>query len=702
MEEGNTISMPQKEVHLRDYLSVIQKYDFIICLCFLLLVGTALVVSLHLPKTYEASALLLFDQPTSSTPIPSANVVQNVLSGGVDRTEMETVGQRFLSESMITTAIEQLEESGVGGVSYLPPVGKIRKNLKSKSRSDSQYIELSLNLTEQEGGERNAALLTNQLVAEMQDYRRVQDSSKLEQRQKLLYDTMQELRVEIDKRELEASEFVRENGGPGTWREKLSSLFLRRAALRGNQEQLEWGIGSSEKELEHLREEIKNHPEYSKLTETMGTNPIWLSQMERLIALEVQRTGLIASGIGENAPGMQSIKAQIKDIEDRLSTSISNEAITSVAHGVSPLYNAVQERLINLRTSIIRAQHNLPLVKTQLEEVETELEQLLGTIPENELSLDKMKREIEFRHELTKETFTRILQTRILIAESDPSHVTSHAGGTIGGLGVVDGAVPRKSPTSPRVKAIVAIAGIVGLTLGVSIALLMEYFSTSYSSSDEVESELGVMHLGDVRNRQNPDIDSRAVPAVYQEIAANINLSNPETNKQVLMFAGCDSNDLVSVITANLGVTLSLVKSPVLVVDCNVLAPKQREIFGVSSDSARQSSQLESVTDWQGSVQETETANVDLFNMNSIVSTPIEFLDFPRMQALFEQFREHYELILLDTSPLLSSADGLALGVHADAIVLVLNLATTSRQSLRTTRDRITHANLSVQGFITT
>ena len=702
MEEGNTISMPQKEVHLRDYLAVIRKYDFIICLCFLLLVGTALVVSLHLPKTYEASALLLFDQPASSPPIPSANVVQNVLSGGVDRTEMETVGQRFLSESMITAAIEQLEESGVGGVSYLPPVGKIRKNLKSNSRSDSQYIELSLNLTEQEGGERNAALLTNQLVAEMQDHRRKQDSSKLKQRQELLKDTMQKLRVEIDKRELEASEFVRENGGPGTWREKLSSAFARRAQLRGKLEEFEWEIGASQKELEHFQAEIKKHQEHTQLSETVGPNPIWLSQTERLIALEGQKIGLLASDVGENSPGLKSVKAQIEDIKNRLSVSLSAESVTATTHGVDPLYSAVQQGLINLQASVLRAEHNLPLVKTQLEEVETELEQLLGTIPENELSLDKMKREIEFKHELTKETFTRILQTQIMISETDPSHATSQSGGTIGGLGVVDGAVPRKIPTSPRVKAIVAIAGIVGLTLGVSIALLMEYFSTSYSSSDEVESELGVMHLGDVRNRQNPDIDSRAVPAVYQEIAANINLSNPETNKQVLMFAGCDSNDLVSVITANLGVTLSLVKAPVLVVDCNVLAPKQREIFGVSSDSARQSSQLGSVTDWQGSVQETENANVDLFSMNSIVSTPIEFLDFPSMQALFEQFREHYELILLDTSPLLSSADGLALGVHADAIVLILNLATTSRPSLRTTRDRITRANLSIHGFITT
>ena len=692
--------MPQKEVHLRDYFAVIRKYDFIICLCFLLLVGTALAVSLHLPKTYVASTLLLFDQPASSPPIPSADVVQNVLSGGVDRSEMETIGQRFLSESMITAAIEQLEESEVGGVPHFPSIGKLRRNLKSKSRSDSQYIELSLSLSEGEGGERNAALLVNQLVAEMQAHRREKDTAKLEQRQQLLKETMDELSAQVLGKEQEASEFVRENGGPGTWREKLSSAFQRREALRGNLEQLKWGIGSSEKELEHLGAEIKNHREYTKLTETMGTNPIWLSQMERLIALESQKIGLIASGTGKNAPGMQSIEAQIKDIEDRLSTSISNEAVTSETHGVSPLYSAVQERLINLRTSILRAQHNLPLVKAQLEAVESELKQLLGAIPENELLLDKMKREIEFKYELTKETFTRILQTQILIAESDPSHATSNAGDTAGGLEIVDGAVPRKIPVSPRVRAIVAIAGIVGLALGISIALLMEYFSTAYSSPKEVESDLGTMHLGHVSKRQETNQESHGVPEVYQEIAANINLSNPAISKQMLMFAGCDDNDHVSMITANLGVTLSLVKAPVLVVDCNVLEPKQHEIFGVSSDSVRQSAQMDALTDWQRAIQKTEIANVDLFSIKSVATAPIELLDSPRLQTLFEQFREHYEYILLDVSPLLSSADGLALGSHADAIILILSLTTTSRQSLRATRDRVTHANLSLHGFI--
>ena len=692
--------MPQREVHLRDYFAVIRKYDFVICLCFLLLVGTALVVSLYLPKTYLASTELLFDQPASSPPIPSANVVQNVLSGGVDRSEMETIGQRFLSESMITAAIDRLEDSEVIGIQHLPPVGKLRRNLKSRIRSDSRNIELSLSLTEEEGGERNAALLVNQLVAEMQAHRGEKDTAKLEQRRRLLQETMDELLNQVGETERGASEFVRTHGGPGTWREKLASAFVRRAALRGNLEQLELGIGSSRKELEHLGAEIRNYQEYPKLSETVGTNPIWLSQMERLLSLKVQKIGLIAAGTGESAPGILSIDAQIKDIEDKLSGSITHESVTSTTHGVSPLYSAIKERLINLQTSILRAEHNLPIVKAQLEEIEREMEQLLSAIPENELVLERLKRLIDFKHKLTIETFTRILQTDILIAESDPSHVTSSGGNTVGGLEVIDGAAPRKIPTSPRVKAIVAIAGIAGLALGVSIALLMEYFRTTYNSPEEVESDLGITHLGHVSIQEEPERASREVSEVYQTIAAHINLSNPEIEMQALMFAGCTDDDRVSEITANMAVTLALVKTPVLVVDCDLHEPKQHEIFEAPLDAARQSEQTDAIADWQRAIRKTRIDNVDLFSIGSVASTPIEIFHSPRLQALFEQFREHYELILLDVPPLLTPTDGLALGAHADAVVLALDLAATTRESLRATCDRMAQANLPLLGFI--
>ena len=72
--------MPQQEEHLRDYLQLIRKHDFTICLSVLLVLGIALIVSLRLPKTYTASTLILFVQPSTTPSLSSTNLFQNVLS----------------------------------------------------------------------------------------------------------------------------------------------------------------------------------------------------------------------------------------------------------------------------------------------------------------------------------------------------------------------------------------------------------------------------------------------------------------------------------------------------------------------------------------------------------------------------------------------------------------------------------------------
>ena len=83
-------SMPPKEVHLRDYLSLLRKHDFLICFTCLIILGSALVVGLRLPKTYVASALILVTESASNSSTSSVNLFQSVLSGGIDKSEVET------------------------------------------------------------------------------------------------------------------------------------------------------------------------------------------------------------------------------------------------------------------------------------------------------------------------------------------------------------------------------------------------------------------------------------------------------------------------------------------------------------------------------------------------------------------------------------------------------------------------------------
>jgi len=134
---------------------------------------------------------------------------------------------------MLNIAIENLEENGhAEAVTLFPPVGKLKRMLKAQVNPDSDYIHLSLALAEAEGGERNAALLVNQLASDMQMLRRRDKETKLKKRVELIGDKQQQVISKLEKESDELLKFVRENGSPETWVPILTNLLERHANVQ--------------------------------------------------------------------------------------------------------------------------------------------------------------------------------------------------------------------------------------------------------------------------------------------------------------------------------------------------------------------------------------------------------------------------------------------------------------------------------------
>ncbi|MCZ6679910.1 MAG: AAA family ATPase [Candidatus Poribacteria bacterium] len=693
--------MPQREVHLRDYLEILWKHDFVICLSFLLILGTALIVSVRLPKSYAASTLILFIQPPSSPPVSSTSLFQSVLSGGVDRSEMETVGQRFSSTSMLASAIEKLEDADIRGARHLPSIPSLKQNLKARIRSDTRYIELSLRLREDEGGERNAALLMNQLIREMQALRSRAERAKADHRREFLDQKLTELLQQVKKQEEAALQFVRKSGSPATLYPRLSSLLEHHTRLRDAQMQIERELGGAQLELKHLRKEIENYPAYVKLSETTSHDPIWLFQMEKVADLESQRIGL-AQQVGENSPEIKALDAQIADIRSNLKSFVAAKGVTSSTQGPSSLHWRIQDQFINLQLMILRSENSLTQIQLQLDGVTRELQHLVTEIPENEMYFEKLRREIDFIHELKKEIYKQSLEAEILIAESDYWRSESGHRRISGGIEVVDPPVPQKIPVSPRIKFVAIVAGIIGCIIGISVALLIEYFGNTYRLAADIQSELDLLHLGTIATLKEREQSFPALSEDYRTVAANIDLSQPEIRKQILMLASCDGDEDVSAVTANLGTTLASVKEAVLIVDCNLSQPVQHQIFDLSSDADRTGVFEADQMDWEDVIQHTDIPDLDLLSASSLSSHPIDFLRLPRLQTFFQQLRQRYELILIDAPPILPTADSLILSVHCDAVVLVVGLDRTTREMLRMSRARLENTQTPVLGFIET
>ena len=468
--------MPQQEEHLRDYLQLIRKHDFTLCLSVLLVLGTALVISLRLPKTYAASTLMLFVQPNATSALPSTNLFQSVLSGGVDRREMETISARFSTESMLKTAIENLEEKGNDeAVSLLPSVGKLKRKLKAQLNPDSDFINLSIALTEAEGGERNAALLVNQLAQDMKTLRRGDEETKLRKRMEFLDTKRREIQTQIEEDLNVLLLFVRKNGSPETWAPTLTNLLQRHAGLRERLETSEQQLHATRVHIAYLQEQLKLLPEHEKISETTSYDPVWLFQQEKLFNLESQRVADVEK-VGKTASDLKGLEAQIAEI--RKKNTQTSPTATTITSGPSAHYTFIKNQLLTLAPNLSRYENAVESVRQELSKLETELAQMLEQIPENQVVLTQIGAKIQKTNEVSEEIAKRSLEAEILYAESKLNTVRNQ----MGGIEIIDRAVPRKIPVSPQLRFILIIAGIAGISLGVTTALFIEYFSRSPES----------------------------------------------------------------------------------------------------------------------------------------------------------------------------------------------------------------------------
>ena len=457
----------QKEESLQDYLQFIRKYAFIICLSTLSVLGTALTISLRLPKTYSASTLMQLVRSNPASSMSSANLFQTVLSGGVDRREMATISERFATESMLTAALETLEEDRQKGLRHFPGIGNLRRNIRAQIRADADYIELSLELTETEGGERNAALLVNQLARDMQTLRSETEKAELAKHQRFLKRKQDEIRQETGKIIDDILQFVRENGSPEIWGPTLTNLLTQHQNLQERLGAAERALRTARFRLAHLQKQQDVLPKQTQLSETSNHNPIWLYQQEKLFDLESQRIG-DTEKVGKSLSDIRGLKAQIDEIQKK--TEETPKIATTTTHGTSPHYTYIQNQLIELPPTIKGYQNETEQLREELRGTEEQLQHIIGKIPEAQHNFVQLNAKLQLANTMMEEIAKRSLEAEILSTESDVTIKQK------GGIEIVDIAVPRKIPVAPQFKFIVILSGSVGICLGITLALLIEYF----------------------------------------------------------------------------------------------------------------------------------------------------------------------------------------------------------------------------------
>ncbi len=152
---------------------------------------------------------------------------------------------------------------------------------------------------------------------------------------------------------------------------------------------------------------------------------------------------------------------------------------------------------------------------------------------------------------------------------------------------------------------------------------------------------------------------------------------------KVIAFSSAGPSEGKSTVSSNLAVALAEINQRVLLIDADMRRPRLHEMLGVPNTDG-----LSTLLNEKSGIRpallgttlrETGIAGLTLLTSGQWVPSASNLLYSPRLAELIRTFRGQFDVVLIDTPPMLHLADARVIGQHCDAVILVVRAGKTTR-----------------------
>ena len=190
----------------------------------------------------------------------------------------------------------------------------------------------------------------------------------------------------------------------------------------------------------------------------------------------------------------------------------------------------------------------------------------------------------------------------------------------------------------------------------------------------------------------------------FRAARASLIFASERSGSSVFLVSSLASGEGKTTVVSNLGLSLAEVGKRVILVDADQSRPRLHSIFGVTNgfglaDVLKDDRELEDIP---SSAFIYKTPEEGLFILPSGHGTPgsSRLLYSSRMAALLDRLKREFEMVLVDTPPLMLLSDARVLGRLTDGVILVFQAGKTTLESAQAVHQRLSEDNISVIGTI--
>lgn len=431
--------------------------------------------------------------------------------------------------------------------------------------------------------------------------------------------------------------------------------------------------------------------------------------LQRDEAVETERRVIASLPVRQRVA--DRLDADVEDLEDALSTSVVPNSrvvrivVTDVdADRAAALANAVAEGYLQFR----RDEALATLLDAQ-ETIDQRVEALRTQVADLDDRIADADDEDQDTTALEAERQSLLTTLGSLVAEQGQ---VDDAADLIGGGTVISPAEAADSPVSPKPARTMALGLVLGVMLGIGIALLRDFLDDVVRSEEDIERAVGDRPvLGRIPNWRTSDdrlatlADPHSpVSEAYSTLATNLKFlalgdGEEHLGGRVVVVTSTGPSEGKTSTAANLAIASARAGRVTMLIDADLRRPTVATRFGIPNGRGLTDA-LSAPGDLLGPVQRIGRMRLGVMTSGAIPPNPTDLVGSRAMKALIEAAREQVDLVVIDSPPLMAVADSIELAHIADAVMFVVRSGQTHRRALSAAVRTLASTGLEAAGIV--
>jgi capsular exopolysaccharide synthesis family protein len=189
------------------------------------------------------------------------------------------------------------------------------------------------------------------------------------------------------------------------------------------------------------------------------------------------------------------------------------------------------------------------------------------------------------------------------------------------------------------------------------------------------------------------------ISEAFRTIRTNIEFSSIDHKIKTILVTSTEPGEGKSVTVANLGVTMAMAGKRVLVIDSDLRNPTIHKIYEITNDDGL-TNLLVNPDIKPTDILVSPYPNLYFLASGPLPPNPAELLGSQKIHQLFDTLKNEFDLILVDSPPVLAVADASILASYLDGVILVAASGQVSKDHILSARDQLQKVKANILGVI--